>query len=195
MENNMNNNQQPDMNPMDMMPMGQQQQVDYSFHKFLIDNESIVNDMENKFKGIGLIWDEIERGYVMKKIDEPLLNEVGVRAIMSKIRFYCSPNFQFTYYESDELSRIMEKMVKAIVPELGVNYKKYGIPKQDVQGVKDMVLNAIHASLKKSEKGRLMDHIQKISTLTQHQTIGGGDRSGGGQMSGGGQKKRWLGFF
>ena len=89
----------------------------------------------------------------------------------------------------------MEKMVKAIVPELGVNYKKYGIPKQDIQGVKDMVLNAIHASLKKSEDGRLMDHIQKISTLTQHQTIGGDRSGGGGQIGGGGQKKRWFGMF
>jgi len=90
----------------------------------------------------------------------------------------------------------MESLVYEINTELAISYNKYGIPREDVEGVSSLILNSIFASLSKAVDGKLMDHIQKIATLTQYQSL---DGNRGANVPGGvnnsGTRKKWMGFF
>jgi len=183
-------------NPMDIMPqMMPPQQQDFQLHKWLMDITVMISNIEDKLKGVTWVMDHRTGDYKPKK-GKALMNSDGIHACMSKIEVYCGPNFQFSYFTSDQVNQIMKSLAIEINLEIGCNYIRYGIPKEDVDNISSIILNSVFASLSKAVDGRLMDHIKQIATLTQHQmstgNMGGQPYSG---MSAGGKKRNWFGVF
>lgn len=195
----MNLQEQPQEQSQDMGMMMPHQpdtsQTDFQLHKWLMDITILTSNIKEKLEGKYWAYDKDAGTYVQKET-KPLMNIEGINACMSKIETYCGPNFQFSYFTQDQVNRIMDSLAYEINLEIACNYFKYGIQREDVDGVSSLILNSVWASLMKAVDGKLMKHIQNIATLQQvHHSSQGPSRMGGGGSTDVGAKRKWFGLF
>jgi len=155
--------------------MEEQTQAEYPGQPQQDDAASIIRQIDPK-KEIEKIEYEL-KGYVLHDgkyhkpaNTKPLMNDEGVNAILSVVRSYVTLNTTLSNNKDDEISRIMNTMIKIIVTLLYQKKQAYDI-RDDAERwrIMEIVIPRIYMAIKRSLnegdkrflKGQTVEHINR----------------------------------
>jgi len=107
------------------------------------------------------------------RITEPLMNEIGINKVMSILNMYCHTGIWLSYLEDTNINAMLRQITLELCKVFAGQEKKYGM-RLPWTTILWMIMDNIHSSLKKAEKGRFARDastaIRSIEQFTVHES-------------------------
>ncbi len=117
--------------------------------KWLEDSAGILEELEHDFRGEELI--ETKSGYFWKRTGEPIMNDKGIRSVLSSIRHITNKNTFMSNVTSKRVSDLCFDTQSTITTELFYKYQEFGIAPEYFTKVVIMISNVIELALRRAE--------------------------------------------
>lgn len=144
-----------------------QQRPDNSVLIFEIQNDAIIKELERLFRG--LEYDVNKKKYIV--VGEPLMNEDGVRAILSLVKFYTSKLFKLGWLKEEDVRRMARDIRKRVNILLAFNYKKYGIQKNRIPLISSLIDHSVYITLRSSIDGQASKALHSSFNLNEMRQV------------------------
>lgn len=134
--------------------------------------DKILEDLELKLRGYKRKWD----GNLVKS-GLPLMNEVGVMAMITYTSSVVNQNTIMASYDKQQISKLMTQFMGVLVDDLTLNWKEYGIVnKSYLDLIANMIMNCAYPAYNRAlfggEKRFLgTTTIENISSVPKMQPV------------------------
>ena len=111
---------------------------------------------------------------------EPWMNDEGIGRLSSIINFYVNKNVQLSYFEPEIIENMTIQFSFALSEFLRFHYAQYGVRKEHVDIVANMITDFVYAALQRARFGKESQFIE--NTEQRHITTMEGQQQGSGGM-------------
>ena len=140
----------------------------------LLDNTNTIEAIEHYLNGEEAKINPVTKRWEYRQVRTPLVNKEGINKLLYILTPYLSPIFSLSNYKIDEISARCLELSKDLTWNLAVMQEIYDINPNDLSLVKNMIINAVDANLRKAKDGNLVNIFSK--TQSTREVISGGDK-------------------
>lgn len=116
----------------------------------IINRRDPVEEMVDSLKGIRRRKD----GFITFQSQRPLLNELGIEAMVTILKSVLSQNIILSKLDIEEIKSMTDIIGESVIYDLELNYKKYGIvDTSQMDKVATVVIISVYSSLKSAIGG------------------------------------------
>lgn len=142
---------------------------DSNIARFRLSNEELLEEIEHKLKGEIPIVDITDpKGMRYEARYSRLINDTGLGKLLSIVSAYTHRGMALANLTRDEINFKCWTLKKKLAKQIMLNYRNWGIRKEDRDVILNIVIDTVHAWLTRSEKGM---EAKQISTITQRHEI------------------------
>jgi len=102
---------------------------------------------------------------------EPLINEKGAKAVITVLRPHLSRVLSLSYFQKDEVNRIMREFTITLTQKLFVNMKKYDLTIDNanviIHSAEHLVLGVLNGALNGGNRNLLSRGVRHVETIQQ----------------------------
>lgn len=130
-----------------------------------LNTDTLINDFELLLRGE--VWDSQLKSYV--KVHEPIANEKGINAIMKMLRFKVNKLIPLSNMQDDkDIQYASKKFHKEVINLFRVNYKKFGIERNDLSLTLNYVTDLFDFQIRRSYKDGERQLLMQTTMRHEH---------------------------
>lgn len=137
--------------------------------KYVLNPKDILDEIERNFRSKTIDYNTGE--FLSKKGIKPMMNDLGIHVLMSKLEPYVSKIFSTAIFSEKQINDKMIFFGEVLSELLATNYEEFSIEIPDILSVRQLMVDAAHATLTKAKDGAYVKLIQqtekRIETYNQ----------------------------
>ena len=141
--------------------------------------EPLIAKLELDIRGLEEHWDEDTERIIIKKVGEPMMNEVGIKNYMSFVRSVVNVQVVQGNLDEETYGDYMYKTHMSIAKDLMINKYKYGLEDDNFGGLVDKAMLTIRGFLTRPIGNKERDsYSATMKSIESSQTVA----KGGGRL-------------
>lgn len=153
-------------------------QASADFNKWAEDSSPELADIEHDLRGDATVVEDNK--LIWKKVGEPLLNEAGIRYVMSEFKAFANKNTFLSNISEEDVFRICKFTSFAFINALFYNYKKFALRPEHYEALVEKFNNFIEfAARRPVDEGerkavtQTVNETRVVTDVQPSQGIGG----------------------
>jgi hypothetical protein len=137
--------------------------------QLLQDVYKYIESLEHNLKGEDMVFNDKENKYTWTQRSAPLMNQAGLRVILTPVRTIVNPNTICSGFDDEDIRIWTIWTSKMTTSNIAKNYKQFGIAKTNFDIIVHMVESSTKSALYRARKGITLDVIRDMNQIRELQ--------------------------